>query len=93
MSTIDVGLRLGDVIDPFHSVTTLNSFLGPVDDCGSAKYPLQRSKKARKLFAWGEEESSGGGRARAETQGVPTGRLRPGFLFAPLRERFRGRGP
>ena len=27
------------------------------------------------------------------TQGVPTGRRRPGLLFAPLRERFRGRGP
>ena len=41
----------------------------------------------------GSEEASGGVRARAETQGVPTERRRPGFVFAPLRERFRGRGP
>ncbi len=32
-------------------------------------------------------------RARVGTQGVPTGRRRPGLLFAPLRERFCGRGP
>ena len=36
---------------------------------------------------------SDGERAQVETQGVPTGRCRPGLLFAQLRERFRGRGP
>ena len=37
--------------------------------------------------------ASDGERARVGTQGVPAGRRRPGLLFAPLRERFRGRGP
>ena len=32
-------------------------------------------------------------RSRVETQGVPTGRRRPGLLFAAIRERFLGRGP
>ncbi len=37
--------------------------------------------------------TSDGERARVGTQGVPTGRRRLGLLFAPLRERFRCRGP
>ena len=37
--------------------------------------------------------ASDGERARVGAQGVPTGRRRPGLRFAPLRERFRGRGP
>ena len=37
--------------------------------------------------------ASDGELARVGTQGVPTGRRRPGLLFAPLRERFHGRGP
>ena len=36
---------------------------------------------------------SDGERERVGTEGVPTGRRWPGLLFAPLRERFRGRGP
>jgi hypothetical protein len=32
-------------------------------------------------------------RTQVETQGVPTGRRRPGLLFAAIRERFLGRGP
>ena len=37
--------------------------------------------------------ASDGERERVGTEGVPTGRRRPGLLLAPLRERFRGRGP
>jgi len=36
---------------------------------------------------------SDGERSLVGTQGVQTGQLRPGLLFAPLRERFSGRGP
>jgi len=48
------------------------------------------------LYGWwrrGSEVASDGELARVGTQGVPTGRRRPGLLFAPLRERFHGRGP